>query len=438
MKILALIVGVMFSFPVLLSNQSADAYEIIYPILDYKHKKIPNYCILRSADPQFNDGQKDWMVKVTQDAIREWETTLQESLSHSYKWQMMSTQIETKSQSDSFNCDWIISFEAEIPTFFFFGKVLGYADIEKQEIVVTFKELDPEQFHDVLLHEIGHSIGLGHFTTDDNEVMYDWLTSETPPSIMIPNIHQNPGLTYITDVDIDKVKSIYGTGGFLGEYEEEREESEIQPLTAINAIDDLEISPEKIIVKKHQNNMLTISGKLKSDYLLSGVPLYLLIIKPDLSTDVLTIYPTSKGNFQTNLIYDEKSPIGEYSIEAVYLDRTVNYQSAKYIVINENFQLAVPEKNVQKPKNIPAWIKNNAKWWSEDLVDDKSFINGIQYLLENEIITIPNLEVKTKQTTKEIPGWIKSNAAWWANGKISDDEFLKGLQYLVRQGIIRV
>ena len=31
---------------------------------------------------------------------------------------------------------------------------------------------------------------------------------------------------------------------------------------------------------------------------------------------------------------------------------------------------------------IPEWIKNNAKWWSEGQVDDKTFLNGIEFLIE--------------------------------------------------------
>lgn len=34
--------------------------------------------------------------------------------------------------------------------------------------------------------------------------------------------------------------------------------------------------------------------------------------------------------------------------------------------------------------------------------------------------------------------WIKNNAGWWANGLIEDAEFVSGLQYLVEQGVIRI
>jgi len=29
----------------------------------------------------------------------------------------------------------------------------------------------------------------------------------------------------------------------------------------------------------------------------------------------------------------------------------------------------------------PNWIKKNAKWWSEGLVEDRYFVQGIQFLI---------------------------------------------------------
>ena len=42
----------------------------------------------------------------------------------------------------------------------------------------------------------------------------------------------------------------------------------------------------------------------------------------------------------------------------------------------------------QEDYNIPAWIKNNAAWWSEGQIDDASFVSGIKYLIENGIMEI--------------------------------------------------
>jgi len=37
---------------------------------------------------------------------------------------------------------------------------------------------------------------------------------------------------------------------------------------------------------------------------------------------------------------------------------------------------------------IPDWVKNNAGWWSADQIDDSTFVQGIQYLVQNGIIVI--------------------------------------------------
>ena len=35
-----------------------------------------------------------------------------------------------------------------------------------------------------------------------------------------------------------------------------------------------------------------------------------------------------------------------------------------------------------------------------------------------------------------IPVWIKNNAGWWADGAIEDDSFIQGIQFLIKEGII--
>ena len=48
---------------------------------------------------------------------------------------------------------------------------------------------------------------------------------------------------------------------------------------------------------------------------------------------------------------------------------------------------------------FPDWIKNNAKWWAEGKIDDESFVNGIQYLINEKIIHVPKFDVKKKTLT---------------------------------------
>ena len=86
---------------------------------------------------------------------------------------------------------------------------------------------------------------------------------------------------------------------------------------------------------------------------------------------------------------------------------------------------------------IPDWIRNNAKWWSEGRISDSDFVEGIQYMITQKIIHIPNGESAITDSGVSIPSWIKTSAGWWSDKKISDTSFVNGIQYLVSIGIIR-
>lgn len=87
---------------------------------------------------------------------------------------------------------------------------------------------------------------------------------------------------------------------------------------------------------------------------------------------------------------------------------------------------------------IPEWIKNNAKWWSNGEIDDKTFASGIQFMIKEKIIKIPiTPSDQTNQDTK-IPDWVRNNAKWWSNGEIDDKTFANGIQYMIKTGIISI
>jgi hypothetical protein len=87
---------------------------------------------------------------------------------------------------------------------------------------------------------------------------------------------------------------------------------------------------------------------------------------------------------------------------------------------------------------LPNWIKKTAKWWSDGAVEDKDFVQGIQYLIQKGIMKIPPTKTSEKQSDDKIPQWVKNNAGWWADGKISDGDFVSGIQYLISKGIMKV
>ena len=108
-------------------------------------------------------------------------------------------------------------------------------------------------------------------------------------------------------------------------------------------------------------------------------------------------------------------------------------------------------QSTEEKPHTPEWVKSNAKWWSEGQIDDKTFTNGISYLISEKIIDVPvgpnvseskdeDSEIQEEQVTEEIkvPEWIKTNAKWWAEDLIDEDTFLSGIEYLVKRQIITV
>jgi len=97
-------------------------------------------------------------------------------------------------------------------------------------------------------------------------------------------------------------------------------------------------------------------------------------------------------------------------------------------------QVIVEEEEFQ----IPYWVKNNAKWWSERLISNGEFIDGIEFMIKESVIKIPLLENQHEVRGAEIPEWVRTTSAWWADELVSDKEFVNSLQYLIKIGIITI
>ena len=86
---------------------------------------------------------------------------------------------------------------------------------------------------------------------------------------------------------------------------------------------------------------------------------------------------------------------------------------------------------------IPAWVKLNAQWWSTGQISDNEFLEGVEFLFEKQIVSVPSRDVVSESQWK-IPDWIKISAKWWSEDKISDDDFLNIIENLVKRKIISI
>ena len=110
-----------------------------------------------------------------------------------------------------------------------------------------------------------------------------------------------------------------------------------------------------------------------------------------------------------------------------------------------SFDIAVGERGAL----LPEWIKTNAGWWADDMIDDDTFLAALEYLIQAGILVVPVPDDDAaivdgtdtgdaNSSPSQIPPWIKTNAGWWADDMIDDDTFLAALQYLIAQGVIQV
>ena len=72
------------------------------------------------------------------------------------------------------------------------------------------------------------------------------------------------------------------------------------------------------------------------------------------------------------------------------------------------------------------------------MIDDASFVSGIQWLISTGIVNVPPTEQGADGGTNVIPDWIKNNAGWWSSGQIPDSAFVSGLQWLISNGIMTI
>ena len=86
---------------------------------------------------------------------------------------------------------------------------------------------------------------------------------------------------------------------------------------------------------------------------------------------------------------------------------------------------------------IPEWVKLNAEWWSTGQISDNEFLEGIDFLFEKQIISVPSREV-ISESQWYVPQWMKISAKWWSEDKISDDDFLNIIENLVSRKIISI
>jgi len=527
--VIPIITGIVILGTIVLSQQ-AFAYEVYYETIGFEFDHSPTICALEPQDPNLKSNKIKKLLNQARLGVAEWETQLKNAEANTDNkdfWTINYVEIKgDKQKSDSTSeCDVIIFFKDKFENPLVEHGVTGFADYDpindKWEVSIYYLQVHqcyvtkqvgpiqisghepcfkgdlkkPQQMLATIQHEIGHTLGLGHFVANDNLVNLEWSQGKRPsPSIMTQVANDVVTEDKIGQVDVAKIREIYKENGFLPDPD----------ANGFNLF-----KAEKMIKKEFYKEALSYTDKFlktnpddKEILYANGLALFVLGKYDETVTTmnkILEINPDNAAALYTKGMALSKAQKYDESLEQ--LDKVIkinpehykaisnialiyknqeNYEKAieyynKFLEINPNDVDALENKaealvalgkddeaqtyfdQVKQSKSngireadgiiseeqtkpqIPDWIRNNAEWWAQGGISDNDFVSGIQYLIKEGVMQIPKTtSTSTAGESNEIPAWIKNNADWWSQGLISDDDFVKGIQYLVERGIIVV
>jgi hypothetical protein len=99
--------------------------------------------------------------------------------------------------------------------------------------------------------------------------------------------------------------------------------------------------------------------------------------------DVDDIFFVIVDGFQTEYV-EINSDTSSRTIIIPFFEGDTQIEIIGTTVLEESLPEVISEPEIE----IPAWIKNNAGWWADDLIGDSDFVSGIQYLITEGIMKV--------------------------------------------------
>ena len=175
-------------------------------------------------------------------------------------------------------------------------------------------------------------------------------------------------------------------------------------------------------------NKITMTVKPESDLPLSGV--------------------TENGQFKINLWWTKELRSGEYTV--IRYDILDTFLKDKPIAVPYELKIFHNDEKIFSKSNVSSdnkpnegrpSNKNDFEW------NIPSDVSGL-IILKFENLDggqVANVEFPlivdrepSSQTSYQIPNWVKNNAGWWADGQIDDKTFATGIEFLIKIGLIVV
>ena len=203
----------------------------------------------------------------------------------------------------------------------------------------------------------------------------------------------------ILQFDPDDIHALTGMGlslGYLGEYEESKKHFEKA----------LELKPKNTVLENYNEYIDRVI--VKYPYTATEKPEQ-LVIRENMTKIPSWIKNNAKWWSEGHTSDLEFVSMIEYLIrnEIVKISREATHTPSLEIQSLAPALESPPvlESPTSTNQQIPTWIRDNARLWSEDMVDDITFGDGIQYMIGNKIIqkqTTPSSEESQKELDNKL------------------------------------
>ena len=144
----------------------------------------------------------------------------------------------------------------------------------------------------------------------------------------------------------------------------------------------MEINNDKFYVTPHNDVILTLTGWYDNDNYQERIRCEYTHPEEQFAmhSTILREYDGT-ATFESYIDLNPNWKEGIWNVSCSWLDKEL-FESSFEIIHSDQPTGYFDHKKTK----VPSWVKNNAGWWAEGLIDDDAFAQGIEFLIKEGII----------------------------------------------------